>query len=101
MTAPEIKISRDRENDVLYVIKNFVDTKKVSNLVVNADFTMRLIKETKEVVGFTIDEFSKFCPEWVEKSDYELMEKFDEILDVVNDNCQRRLTHFASEAVTS
>ena len=63
--------------------------------------TLRLIKDTHEVVGFTIDEFSKVCPEWKDQAEWQLMEEFDEILDVVNDNCKRRLTQAASQAVSS
>ena len=99
MTAQDMKVSRDMENDVLYALKNGVDPKIVSNIPLSADLTLRVLKDTHEVVGFTIDEFSKVCPEWKERKDYELMEEFDDILNVVNDACKRRLTKAASQAV--
>lgn len=101
MTAQEVRISRDTENDILYVLKNGINPKTVSNIPLNADLTLRVLKDTHEVVGFTIDEFLKVCPEWKERKDYELMEEFDEILNVLNDACKRRLTQAASQAVTA
>ena len=89
------------ENDVLYVLKNGVNSKTVTNIPINSEITIRVVKSTQEVVGFTIDEFSKVCPEWKERKDWQLMEEFDEILDVVNDNCKRRLTQSASQVITS
>ena len=101
MTAQNIKISRDLGNDVLYVLKNSIDTKLVTNIIINETTTLRLIKGTNEIVGFTIDEFSKICPEWKDQADYALMEYFDEILAVVNDSCKRRLTQAASSAFSA
>ena len=100
MTARDVKISRDTDNDVLYALKERTDPQGVTNIPISADVTLRIIKATREVVGFTIDEFSKVCPEWKDQPDWQLMEEFDEILDVVNDACKRRLTQAASQAVT-
>ena len=97
MTAPhEIRVSRDYENDVLYVLKNGVEMKNVSNIIIDEYMTLRVMNNVREFVGFTIDEFSQVCPEWKEKKDYELMEEFNEILEVLNDSCKRRLTAAAS-----
>lgn len=101
MTAQDVKISRDMENDVLYVLKNGVNPKSVTNIPVTADVTLRVIKQTREVVGFTIDEFSKVCPEWKDQQEYQLMEEFDQILDVVNDSCKRKLTQAATQGSAS
>ena len=99
MTARDVRISRDYENDVLYVIKNGVDLSSISNIIISENITVRVIKKTHDVVGFTIDEFSTVCPEWKDQKDYELMEDFDEILDLLNDACKRRLTQAASQVV--
>ncbi len=96
MTAQEIKISRDYDNDVLHVLKNGIDSRVVTNTIISEYITIRFLLETREVVGFTIDEFSKVCPEWKDQKEYELMEDFDEILHVVNDNCKRKLAQAAS-----
>jgi hypothetical protein len=99
MTAQDIRISRDYDNDVLYVLKNGVDLSVISNIIISENITVRMIKGTHDVVGFTIDEFSNVCPEWKDQKEYELMEDFDEILDLLNDACKRRLAQATSQAV--
>jgi hypothetical protein len=97
MTAQEIRINRDVDHDILYVLKASTDPKTTTNVIVNANITLRLNK-AKEIVGFIIDEFSVTCAEWKEHDDYHLMEEFDQILKVLNDKCARMLTSQATPA---
>lgn len=99
MTAQDIRISRDHENDVLYVLKNSATPETITNIIVSENITVRLNAEIHEIVGFTIDEFSLVCPEWKDQKEYELMEYFDEVLDVLNDPCKLKLTTIASSSV--
>jgi len=98
MTASNIQISRDYENDVLHVLKADVDLKSVTNKIVSENLVVRFVKEKQEIVGFIIDEFSTVCSEWKDQKEYEMMENFDEILDVLNDSCKRKLTAAATES---
>lgn len=95
MTAQEIRINRDLDHDILYVLKMSADPKTTTNIPVNADITLRLNK-SKEVVGFIIDDFSVVCSEWKEYNEYRLMEEFEQILKVLNDKCARTLTSKAT-----
>ena len=100
MTAQDIKVNRDLENDVLYVLKSCEqDTKAVTNLIINPNITMRLNRQKKQIVGFTIHSFSTTCAEWNDLKPYQLMEEFDRILQVLNDPAARELTKTASGAV--
>lgn len=100
MTAYDINISKDKDNDVLYVLKSGVDSSSTKNFPVNANLVVRFRDNSDEIIGFTIDEFSSVCADWINKSIYELMEEFDCILKVLNDKSARQLTQAASQ-VTS
>ncbi|GEM_PF-1468831 len=97
MTAQEIRINRDVDHDILYVLKMGADPKTTTNVIVNANVTLRLNK-TKEIVGFIIDEFSVVCADWKGYDEYHVMEEFDRILNVLNDKCARTLTSQATPA---
>ena len=105
MTANEIQISLDKDNDVIHVLKFGVDESSISNIQVDANIVMRVIKDSdkspKEIVGFIIDDFSLVCPEWKDSESYHLMEEFDDIIKILNDNCARKLTQAVSEAASS
>ena len=99
MTAQEININRDREHDILYVIKSNLDQGTITNIPVSADVVLRLHQRNKEIVGFIIDDFSITFPVWKDWKDYQLMEEFDRILKVLNDEAARQLTTQAAQAV--
>lgn len=105
MTANEFNISWDKDNDVVRVLKFGIAEEAVSNIQVNSDIVMRVVKNpedhTKEVVGFIIDDFSVVCSEWKDSDTYHLMEEFDDIIKVLNDECARKLTSAASEAASA
>ena len=104
MTANEINISWDKDNDILYVLKFGVNEDLISNTQVNSNIVIRSIKDkekhTNEIVGFIIDDFSVVCPEWKDSETYHLMEEFDDIIKVLNDECARKLTQAVSEAAS-
>ena len=97
MTAQEIRINRDADHDILYVLKMGTDPKTTTNVIVNANITLRL-NRAKEIVGYIIDEFSVVCADWKDYNEYHLMEEFDQILKVLNDKCARTLTSQSTPA---
>ncbi len=85
MSANDNEIIRDLENDVLYIIRKEVNKASTLNVDVNDDTTIRFDRRTHEVVGFTITDFSKsIFKRLSDKSDYEIMEQFDFIMNSVN-----------------
>lgn len=92
MTTLELKINRDLDNDILYVIKHSATGRSITNLSVTEDIVLRLDRETKEIVGFIIDDFSRVFPDWKDMTDYHLSEEFNTILKVLNDASAKRLT---------
>ena len=84
MSANDIVIIKDKENDVLYVIKREFKGKTTVNTSMTPDITIRSDYETNKVVGFTIEEFSKVLPDFVNYEEYALMERFDGIIDFWN-----------------
>lgn len=81
MSAKDIIVDRDSDNDVLYVIKEDVDKATTINISATADIVMRLDRKTRKVVGFTIESFSKVMPDIAHLEDYNLMEIFDGIIE--------------------
>jgi len=100
MTAQEIRINRDTDHDILYVIKDSAADKPTTNIPINADIVMR-VDRNREIVGFIIDDFSMVCPAWKELTPYELMEEFDRIIKVLNEKTARELTQAASPQAAS
>ena len=92
MTTLELRINRDLDNDILYVIKHSASERAITNLSVTEDIVLRLDRENKEIVGFIIDDFSKVFPDWKDLSDYHLSEEFIPILKVLNDESAKKLT---------
>lgn len=84
MSTNDISINRDKDNDVLYVIKRHIDPNKTVNLTMPFGIA-RFDKNMSEVVGLIIEEFSMTFKKWVALSDYELMEKFDALIEGIND----------------
>lgn len=81
MSATDIIINRDEDNDVLYVIKKDFKGKITQNIGTNLDITIRLDYETKKIVGFTIESFSKIFPNLAEQKEYILMEFFESLIE--------------------
>ena len=84
MTAKSISINRDEVNDVIYVFKNNADKSKTINISATDQILLRLNPKTKEVVGLTIEDFSKVLPELKDCKEYILMEQFEAIIDFLN-----------------
>jgi hypothetical protein len=84
MSAGEVLINRDLENDILYVVRQKVDLTRVMNYHVTADIILRRDPQTNTIVGLTIDDFSKVLPHLSGLDEYHLMEKFDAILEFLN-----------------
>lgn len=85
MSTKDIIINRDLENDILYVIKEGVDKANTINISHNADILLRIDPATRKVIGLTVENFSRVSPHLNDDSDYALMEKFDTIIDSIND----------------
>lgn len=100
MTTQDMQINRDVEHDILYVMKIGADPKTTTNVIVSCDITLRRNK-VGEVVGFIIDDFSTICLDWKDYSEYQLMEEFDHIMNVLNDKCARDLTSQSTAAASS
>jgi len=83
MSTKDICINRDVDNDILYVMKEGIDKAKTTNISINADILLRL-DEKGEVVGLTIEDFSKVLPHLNDCSEYILMENFDFMIEVLN-----------------
>ena len=81
MGANNIHINRDVDNDVLYVTKIGIDKSNTINVSMSADILVRLNREDHRVMGVTIEDFSKVMPHLADYNNYQLMEKFDIIID--------------------
>jgi hypothetical protein len=84
MSANDIIINKDVENDVLYVMRVGFGNISTRNISANADVTLRLNHVSSKVVGLTIEDFSKVLPRLKDLSDYRLMEEFDNIIEFLN-----------------
>ena len=84
MTATNININRDYENDILYVMKEGVDRKTTINIGATADVLLRLDPEEHKLVGLTIEDFSEIFPDLKDQTDYILMEHFDNLIELLN-----------------
>lgn len=84
MSARDIIVNQDANNNVLYVIKKEFKGECTINISVTPDVTARVDQKTKKIVGLTIEEFSKTFPRLVYCSEYELMEHFDTIIELIN-----------------
>ena len=84
MGANDILVSRDKENDVLYVSKKDAKKNNIINFETTAGFTIRIDKNSRLAVGFIIENFSKTMKHLKSHNDFKLMEEFDAILEVLN-----------------
>ena len=84
MSTNDISINRDVENDVLYVFDESFDRNNTLNVSLSEDILLRFDPSTKKVAGLTIEAFSKVMPHFMDYSDYQLMEKFDAVLEFLN-----------------
>ena len=83
--AHKIEVNKDTDNDVLYVMHSDYDPNDTVNVDVTADVVVRLDRKTGKVVGFIIDDFSRINPSWAHLKDYELMERFEKFIEMMND----------------
>ncbi len=83
--AHKIEVNKDTDNDVLYVMQSDYDPNDTVNVDVTADVVVRLDRKTGKVVGFIIDDFSRINPSWADLKDYELMERFEKFIEMMND----------------
>ena len=84
MSTGDVSVNRDKDNDILYVIRNDADKDKTLNHALTADILLRLDRSTKKIVGLTVEDFSTVLPDLKDMSDYLLMEKFDAIIEFLN-----------------
>ncbi len=84
MSTKEIMINRDLDNDILYVFKAGHDKAKTINNQLTADIVVRQDYETKEIVGLTIEDFSRALPHYAHYDEYHLKEAFDNVIDFLN-----------------
>ncbi len=59
MGANDIAVSRDKENDVLYVSRKDAKKNSIINFETTVGFTVRIDKDSRLAVGFIIENFSK------------------------------------------
>ena len=83
--AHKIEVNKDSDNDVLYVMHSDYDPNDTVNVDVTADVVVRLDRKTGKVVGFIIDDFSRINPSWAHLKVYELMERFERFIEMMND----------------
>jgi len=84
MSANDILVNRDVENDILYVIKRGYEKSRTRNILVNADVTLRIDIVNNQVVGLTIEDFSIVFPDFKDHPEYILMEHFEKIIELLN-----------------
>ena len=84
MSANDISVNKDLENDVLYVMKKGFNKSRTINIGVNADVLLRLESVNRSVVGLTIENFSEVFPDLKTSADYLLMEHFDTLIELLN-----------------
>ena len=84
MSAKDIVIIKDEENDVIYVKLAGMEKALTSNQCLTPDITIHKNYNTNQIVGLTIEDFSKNLPDLSSLDQYLLMEKFDAILEMLN-----------------
>lgn len=82
--ASKIKINYDKANDVLNVLYTDADPKATQNIDLDENIVIRYNPSSKEVVGFVVDEFSRIFPDVEHFSEWQLMEIFDFLLEMIN-----------------
>jgi len=84
MSTDNISVNRDKENDVVYIIRTDVDLKNISNYSFNKNILIRVDAKTRKIEGLTIEAFSETFPELDDLDEYHLMESFDRTLGLMN-----------------
>jgi len=85
MSTLLVDINRDKENNILYVLRKNVDPNKTKNMEVNEDVVFRIDTQSGDIAGLIIENFSENFSKFKNLSDYELSEKFDLFLEMLND----------------
>ena len=85
MSVNDIAINRDRENDVVYILKNNINPDDTINFEAKPGVIVRLDKKRKAIVGFVIEDFSENMDKLNDFSDYQLMEFFETTLEILNE----------------
>ena len=82
--AGKIKINYDKENDVLNVFHTDADPKATQNIDLDENIVLRYNPSTREIVGLIVDEFTRIFPDAEDFSEWQLMEIFDFLLEMIN-----------------
>lgn len=82
--ANNVNITLDKENDILSVLLKSVDPSKTKNVDIAQNVVARLRYPTNEIVGFIVQDFSIVCHDWKDLDDWHLMEKFDALIEGLN-----------------
>ena len=91
--ASNIDLNPDQENDVLYVLRKYADTKTV-NVDLMPQWVLRKDAKTNEVVGLIIHNYSHVFPaEFASLNEWSKMEIFDLIIDMLNAEDKARPAH--------
>ncbi len=85
MSTLLVDINRDKQNNILYVLRKNVNPNKTRNLEMNEDVVFRIDSQTGDIAGLIIENFSENFSKFKNLSDYELSEKFDLFLEMLND----------------
>ena len=81
--ANKIKINYDKAHDVLNVIHAEADPKATQNIDLDENIVIRYDPARRVVVGFIVDEFSRLFPDSERFSEWQWMEIFDFVLDII------------------
>ena len=84
--AVDIIVNRDKDNDILYVIKRDFEHSQTVNIHITADVIVRLDRSTHKIVGLTIEDFSLVFTDQKDSDEYHLMEYFDIVFSFLNDS---------------
>jgi hypothetical protein len=87
MTARDIIVNKDIDNDVLYVSKSGMEAIHTININATADILLKLDPNKRSLVGLIIEDFSTIFPQLAKLNDWELMEYFDETIELMNVSC--------------
>lgn len=82
--ANKIEINYDKANDVLNALQAESDPKSTQNIDLDENIVIRYNPKSKKVVGFIVDEFSQIFPDANNFSEWQLMEIFDFLLEMIN-----------------
>lgn len=87
MSANDIVVNRDFDNDSLSVVRKGYEKTKTRNILVDSDITLRIDLAENKIVGIIIEDFSVILPDFKDHPDYILMEHFEMIMNLLNASC--------------